>query len=99
VLGNGLPLGEEFVFGRFLPFSIDGSVQTSGFRARGLLIRFPAGRGTEGAPLSIDDRWIEEAELVVVRVTREGSVERTLEIAGFPLRAPTRPTASRAPLP
>jgi hypothetical protein len=97
VPGSGQPLGEEFVFGRFLPFSIDGSVQTSGFRARGLLIRFSPGRGAEDAPLYIDDRWIEEAELVVVRVTREGSVERTLEIAGFPLRAPVRPTALRAP--
>jgi hypothetical protein len=99
VLGNGLPLGEEFVFGRFLPFGIYGSVQTSGFRARGLLIRFPPGRGAEGVPLSIDDRWVEEAELVVLRATREGSVERTLEIAGFPLRAPARPTALRTPPP
>ena len=97
VLGAGQPLGEEFVFGRFLPFSIGGSVQTSGFRARGLVIRFPPGYGVEGASLSIEDDWVEGAELVVVRATREGSVERTLDIAGFPLRARTRPTALPEP--
>ena len=96
VLGHGQPLGEEFVFGRFLPFSISGSAQTSGFTARGLLIRFPPGYGVEGPSFAVDDEWVEGAELFVVRATREGSVERTLEIAGFPLRAPTRPTASRA---
>jgi hypothetical protein len=95
VLGGGQPLGEEFVFGRFLPFSAGYSEQTSGFWARGLLIRFPPGYGVEGASLSIDDDWVAGTELFVVRATREGSVERTLEIAGFPLRARTRPTALR----
>jgi hypothetical protein len=94
VLGAGQPLGEEFVFGRFLPFSAGYSVQTSGFRARGLLIRFPP-YSVEGASLSIDDDWVEHAELFVVRATREGSVERTLEIAAFPLRLRPRPTALR----
>lgn len=97
VLGAWQPLGEEFVFGRFLPFSIGGAVQTSGFRARGLAIRFPPGYGVEGASLSIEDDWVEGAQLVVVRATREGSVERTLDIAGFPLRARTRPTALPEP--
>jgi hypothetical protein len=97
VLGAGQLLGDEFVFGRFLPFSIGASSQTSGFRARGLLIRFPPSSGVEGASLSIDDDWVEGAELFVVRATREGSVERTLEIAGFPLRARTRPTALSEP--
>ena len=95
MLGAGQPLGEEFVFGRFLPFSAGYSVQTSGFRARGLLIRFPPGYGVDGATLSIDDDWVAGAELFVVRATREGSVERTLDITGFPLRARTRPTALR----
>jgi hypothetical protein len=97
VLGAGQPLGDEFVFGRFLPFSIGASRETSGFRARGLLIRFPPSYGVEGASLSIDDDWVEGAELFVVRATREGSVERTLEIADFPLRARTRPTALSEP--
>jgi hypothetical protein len=91
VLGGAQPLGEEFVFARFLPFSMSsGSVRTSGFMTRGLLVRFPPGYGAEGASLSIDDDWVAGAELFVVRATREGFVERTLEIAGFPLRAKTR---------
>ena len=64
--------------------------QTSGFRARGLVIRFPPGYGEEKESLSIDDEWLEGAELVVVRTIGQGSVERMLEIADFPLRATSK---------
>jgi hypothetical protein len=69
----------------FLPFFY-GRGQTSGFRVRSLLIRFPPSPGVEGEPFPIADGWLEGAELVVVRLTREGSVERTLTISGFSLR-------------
>jgi hypothetical protein len=36
----------------------------------------------------IDAAWLAEAELVIVRNTRAGSVVRTLEIRGFPVAAP-----------
>jgi len=81
--------GDGFFLSRFLPFMF-GSSRTFGFRARNLLIRFQPGDAQES--LSIDGDWLAEAELVVVRAVREGSVERTLEIAGFPLRAGSKST-------
>jgi hypothetical protein len=75
----------SFLFG-FLPFYA--GRETSGFRARSLLIRFPPGYGGDDKEsFSIDEEWLESAELVVVRTIRHGSVERALEIADFPLHA------------
>ena len=64
--------------------------QTSGFRARSVLIRFPPGYGDDKESLSIDDEWLDGAELVVVRTIRQGSVERPLDIVDFPLRAASK---------
>jgi hypothetical protein len=72
----------------FLPFHA--GRQTSGFRARSVLIRFPPGYGDDKETLSIDDEWLEGAELVVVRTMRQGSVERRLDIEDFPLRAASK---------
>jgi len=96
VAGFGRDPDQGFFLSGFLPFSYGGS-RTSGFRARNLLIRFPPGYGDEKESFSIDDEWFEGAELVVVRAIREGSVERTLEIAGFPLRAASKSTPASAP--
>jgi len=87
---------EEFFLSRFLPFYFGGG-RNLGFRARNLLIQFQPGYDVEKESFSIDDDWFEGAELVVVRAIREGSVERTLEIAGFPLRAGSKSTPASAP--
>lgn len=72
-----------------LPFSMGfAGSQNPGFTARALLVQFPPGYGLQEKPLRLDDRWIEQAELVIVSATPAGSVERSLAIANFPLRAP-----------
>jgi hypothetical protein len=69
---------------RFMPFGLGFSAaEPSGFVARGLMIRCPPGYGIQEESPSIDDRWIAGAELVIVRMTREGSVARDLIIPGF----------------
>jgi hypothetical protein len=93
VQGAAHDVGQELLLSGFLPFSY-GVQHVSGFRARGLLIRFPANHGQEES-FRLEDEWIDGAELVVVRATREGSVQRKLEIADFPLGAGS--TASSAP--
>lgn len=69
-----------------------------GFDVRSLMIQFPSSYGLNET-VSLEDDWIHGAELVVVRTTREGFVERTLEIAEFPLRAEARSTTSSFPPP
>jgi hypothetical protein len=72
---------------RFLPvgdFSI-GSAQTSGFSSRGMVLRFPPRYDPNAATLDVDDAWLAGAELVIVRRTEEGWVERNLEIPDFPI--------------
>jgi hypothetical protein len=88
VQGAAHDLGQSFLLSGFLGVHY-GAEQGSGFKARGLLIRFPASYGVDER-FSLEDDWIEGAQLVVVRSTREGSVQRTLEIADFPLRARSR---------
>ena len=43
----------------------------------------------EQQTLSLDDRWLDGAELVIVRATQARAFDRRLEIAGFPLRLDT----------
>jgi hypothetical protein len=74
---------------RFMPFATGFvGAENPGFRARALLLQFPPGYGPQKKPLRLDDRWIEQAELVIVSAIPAGSVERTLAIADLPLRAP-----------
>ena len=70
---------------RFMLCSLGCSTETSGFVARGLMIRFAPPTRVQGDVLPIDDAWFAGAELVVVRTTREGSVQRELDIFNFPL--------------
>ena len=72
-------------------------VASSGFRARGISIMFPWILGMEREDRAAAYAWLADAELVVVRVTDAGWVERTLDIAEFPL-APA-PAAPVGPLP
>jgi len=82
--GNGMDVREGPFLSRFMPFGFGYSVaESSGFVARGMMIRFPPGYGIQGESLAIDDRWIADAELVIVRTTREGSVQRELQIPDF----------------
>ena len=65
------------------------ATQTSGFIAGGLLIRFSPTSGIQGESLPIDEAWLAGAELVIVRATREGSVQRELEMSDFDVRGRT----------
>jgi hypothetical protein len=40
----------------------------------------------EKVSIALDDRWLAQAELVIVRSTESGAVERPLAIADFPIR-------------
>ena len=73
-------------FGRFLPqfgfahFSI-GTSESGGFFARGIALGQPPWL----AKRLDDPAWMADAELVIIRRTEEGSVDRALHIPGFPL--------------
>ena len=87
--GSAIDVREGPFLSRLLPFGIAyGPVESGGFIARGLMMRFPQGYGApeESAP-AVDDAWIADAELVIVRTRREGSVQRELDIPDFPLPA------------
>jgi len=72
---------------RVLPFASGTSIEGStGFTARALIIMFQTSRGGPGQQVLIDSRWLEQAELVIVRWTQAGSVERRLEIPNLPIR-------------
>jgi hypothetical protein len=84
LIGDAMDVREGPFLSRFMPFGFAYSAaESSGFTARGLMISFPPGYGIQGESLAIDDRWIAGAELVIVRTTREGSVQRELQIPGF----------------
>ncbi len=86
--GSVMDVREGPFFSRLLPFGFAyGSAESSGFIARGLMIRFPQRYGGQEAVPAIDETWIRGAELVVVRTKREGSVQRELDIPDFPLPA------------
>jgi hypothetical protein len=63
-----------------------------GFWAGGIALRLPpwAGQRTD----DLDETWLRDADLVIVKSTREGGVERTLDLDGFPLEA-TPPSETR----
>lgn len=87
VAGSAQDPEEGFGLFMFLPFSYGHSTNgVAGFRTRNLLIRFPAWSSSNGESFSFDDAWFQGSELVLVRATREGSVERPLEVSGVPLR-------------
>jgi len=66
----------------------------AGFWAAGIALRFPpswVGPEFKG----LDQTWLRDADLVIVRSTREGAMERTLDIDRFPLDA-TAPSETRS---
>ena len=62
-----------------------GTEYSEGFFTRGMRLWFPPRYNPDATTLTLDDAWLAAAELVIVRMTQEGSVERAVEIAEFPL--------------
>jgi hypothetical protein len=58
----------------------------SGFSADAQIVTFRV-EAPRDAAAAIDRRWLEQAELVILRATHTGSVRRTLEITNVPLAA------------
>ena len=69
------------------------SEPTLGFTAQRLDVEFIPRYDLPGPMFTIDQRWLEGAELVIVRATDARTFERTLEMPAFPLREPPKPTA------
>jgi hypothetical protein len=86
-LGSHYEARSEIALARVLPFAIGvGESENSGFRPRALILQFPATH-VEPGHIAFDSRWIERAELVIVRSTEGGAVERRLLIPELPIRA------------
>lgn len=64
------------------------SATWSGFGLGTYLLRFSETQGYPSEAVRIDDSWFADAELVIVRTRREGSVPRRLEFDGFQLSEP-----------
>jgi hypothetical protein len=58
--------------------------QRTGFIARAVGLEFPSTFGKQQG-IVFDDTWVERGELVIVRVTEAGTVERRMTIADFPI--------------
>jgi hypothetical protein len=91
--GSAYPIGGDFPSLAVLPFFLGGgsvgvgSDASSGFVARGLAVSFPPRYRPDSTTLTIDDAWLADAELVIVRQTFEGTVERSVELPDFPVRS------------
>jgi hypothetical protein len=82
-----IPLQQNLLLPRLLPgLSFGSASSSSGFSATEQFIRFPPSYAPERDRLDMDDAWIADAEIVIVRAISEGSVSRPLEIPDFPLR-------------
>jgi hypothetical protein len=87
IQGGGFDLRTEVSLMRVLPFAVGVSSEGSvGFAPRAVTIEFQPGRGPQGQRPPLDREWFEHAELVIVRSTQAGAVERRLAIADFPVR-------------
>jgi hypothetical protein len=87
IQGGGYDLRSEVSLMRVLPFAVGVSTEGDlGFRPGAVTIDFQPGRGPQGQPTPLDRQWFEHAELVIVRSTQAGAVERRLAIADFPVR-------------
>jgi ABC-2 type transport system ATP-binding protein len=76
-----------FTLMQFLPFAGVGVGQHygNGFHTRALALTFPPRYGPRAETVEADAEWLAGAELVIVRRTEEGSVERAVAIPAFPL--------------
>lgn len=64
---------------------MEDETQRSGFIARAIGLEFPSSFGKQQGVV-FDETWLDRAELVIVRSTEAGTVERRLAIANFPIR-------------
>jgi hypothetical protein len=86
ILGSSFPLRTDIPLFAVLPFAIGFSGgEQPGFTIEAQAIDFPP-ETTRGAASILDEQWMSEAELVIVRSTEEGWVSRELAIADFPIR-------------
>jgi hypothetical protein len=80
-----LPTGASLF--RYLPIGDFGFGHTEGggFSSRGMVLSAAPRYTPRGERIDIDPEWLAGAELVIRRQTQEGTVERTLDLADFPL--------------
>lgn len=69
-----------------LPFAVSAG-ESSRFFLRTAIVTFPPPHGPQEQKIDWDPAWYAEAELVLVRVTEQGAVVRTLDIPGATLVA------------
>jgi hypothetical protein len=72
---------------RVFPFGFSASTPSGGFGVYRLRASFPAPHRLDraaGEP-PLDDEWLRGSELVILRSSPGGAVQRTVEIAEFPL--------------
>ena len=74
---------------RALPMAIHNDEQT-GFSARAAELSFGSHRRQAESDPALDDGWLAGAELIIVRASDRGAVERTLAIDDFSIPAPTK---------
>jgi ABC-type Mn2+/Zn2+ transport system ATPase subunit len=63
-----------------------GTVDNPGFPPLAVVIMFHDSRNSSGHQVLLDSQWLEQAELVIVRSTQVGSVERRVAIPNLPIR-------------
>lgn len=95
--GQYAPAG-SYLWDRFMPFGAVTAEASSGFLVRDLTMHVPPLYGRPEERAVLDDRWLADAELVIVRMAPGGSVVRTLDIPRFPLRADDGSSATKVPL-
>ena len=78
---------ESSLLSRVLPFGMAAGGTGTGFAATPQAIEFTT-RSDGAWSVRLDDEWLRGADLVVLRTTHEGFVERTLQIPGFPVPRP-----------
>lgn len=87
VRGSHRELRNDATLLRLLPYTVGVSTdesESAGFRALALELNFPTAYG-EQRPIVFDATWLERSELVIVRSTDAGTVERRVAIADFPI--------------
>lgn len=95
VHGAAQAVGEATGAMRLLPIALNID-RRSGFTAREVAMRFAVQPGMNADGIAIDETWLADAELVVVRMSPAGSVERDLYIKDVRLELPSRSASSSA---
>jgi len=86
VEGSPHELRTDVTLARVLPFASGvAEGENAGFRPRAITIQFPPTYNDQSL-IALDEDWLAQAELVIVRSTEGGEVERRLAIADFPIR-------------